>query len=84
MADYTMPLRGHGIIIAARLLYAIFFVMSILISETFLPILKAYLPDCIIGYGNHLNGGACMMISSKGRYALRVMVDLAEHQGEGY
>ena len=25
-----------------------------------------------------------MMISSKGRYALRVMIDLAEHQTEGY
>ncbi|MDY4104136.1 MAG: RrF2 family transcriptional regulator [Oscillospiraceae bacterium] len=25
-----------------------------------------------------------MMISTKGRYALRVMVDLAEHQTEGY
>ena len=25
-----------------------------------------------------------MMISTKGRYALRVMVDLAEHQGAGY
>ena len=25
-----------------------------------------------------------IMISTKGRYALRVMVDLAEHQGEGY
>lgn len=25
-----------------------------------------------------------MMISSRGRYCLRVMVDLAEHQGEGY
>ncbi len=25
-----------------------------------------------------------MMISTKGRYALRVMEDLAEHQGEGY
>ncbi|MBR6186499.1 MAG: Rrf2 family transcriptional regulator [Clostridia bacterium] len=25
-----------------------------------------------------------MMISTKGRYALRVMVDLAQHQGEGY
>ena len=25
-----------------------------------------------------------MLISTKGRYALRVMVDLAEHQGEGY
>jgi len=24
------------------------------------------------------------MISTKGRYALRVMVDLAQHQGEGY
>ena len=25
-----------------------------------------------------------MMISSKGRYALRVMIDLAEHADEGY
>lgn len=25
-----------------------------------------------------------MMISTKGRYAVRVMIDLAEHQGEGY
>ena len=25
-----------------------------------------------------------MMISTKGRYALRIMVDLAEHQSEGY
>ena len=25
-----------------------------------------------------------MMISTKGRYALRVMIDLAEHQAEGY
>lgn len=25
-----------------------------------------------------------MMISTKGRYSLRVMIDLAEHQGEGY
>lgn len=25
-----------------------------------------------------------MLISTKGRYALRVLVDLAEHQGEGY
>lgn len=25
-----------------------------------------------------------MMISTRGRYALRVMIDLAEHQGEGY
>ncbi len=24
------------------------------------------------------------MISTKGRYALRVMIDLAEHEGEGY
>lgn len=30
-------------------------------------------------------GGTCrMMISTKGRYALRVMVDLAEHRQEGY
>ena len=28
------------------------------------------------------SGGKGMMISTKGRYALRVMVDLAEHQGE--
>ena len=25
-----------------------------------------------------------MMVSTKGRYALRVMIDLAEHQNEGY
>lgn len=25
-----------------------------------------------------------MFVSTKGRYALRVMVDLAEHQGDGY
>lgn len=25
-----------------------------------------------------------MMISTRGRYALRVMIDLAEHQGDGY
>ena len=25
-----------------------------------------------------------MLISTKGRYALRVMIDLAEHQGAGY
>ena len=25
-----------------------------------------------------------MLVSTKGRYALRVMLDLAEHQGEGY
>ncbi len=25
-----------------------------------------------------------MMISTKGRYALRVMVDIAEHQRDGY
>ena len=25
-----------------------------------------------------------MLISTKGRYALRVMIDLVEHQSEGY
>ena len=25
-----------------------------------------------------------MLVSTRGRYALRVMVDLAEHQGEGF
>lgn len=25
-----------------------------------------------------------MMISTKGRYALRVLIDMAEHQSEGY
>ena len=25
-----------------------------------------------------------MMVSTRGRYALRVLVDLAEHQGDGY
>jgi Rrf2 family iron-sulfur cluster assembly transcriptional regulator len=28
-------------------------------------------------------GGADMLISTKGRYALRVMIDLAEHQADG-
>ena len=28
--------------------------------------------------------GMDMLVSSKGRYALRVMVDLAEHQADGY
>lgn len=27
---------------------------------------------------------AAMMISTRGRYALRVMIDLAEHSGDGY
>lgn len=25
-----------------------------------------------------------MMISTRGRYALRVLIDLAEHEGDGY
>ena len=25
-----------------------------------------------------------MIVSTKGRYALRVMVELAQHQGDGY
>ena len=25
-----------------------------------------------------------MLISTKGRYALRVLIDMAEHSGEGY
>ena len=25
-----------------------------------------------------------MMISTKGRYALRILTDIAEHQGDGY
>ena len=31
-----------------------------------------------------MKGGERMLISTKGRYALRVMIDLAEHQAEGY
>ena len=34
--------------------------------------------------GENTKGGVFMMISTKGRYALRVMVDMAEHQTEGY
>ena len=30
------------------------------------------------------NGGIKMLISTKGRYSLRVMVDLAEHQTDGF
>ena len=35
-------------------------------------------------YVRPAGGGVHMIISSKGRYALRVMVDMAEHQAEGY
>ncbi len=31
-----------------------------------------------------LREGLHMMVSTRGRYALRVMIDLAEHQGQGY
>ena len=31
-----------------------------------------------------MQGGTSVFISTKGRYALRVMVDLAEHQDEGF
>lgn len=34
-------------------------------------------------YGKERNGGDGMMVSSKGRYALRVMLDMAEQSGEG-
>ena len=48
--------------------------------------LKYYLPCCIIGltfYG-HQRKYTNMIVSTKGRYALRVMIDLAEHQAEKY
>ena len=45
--------------------------------------LISYLPGYIMGL--YKKGRAIhMMISTKGRYALRVMVDMAEHQAEGY
>ena len=48
--------------------------------------LKSYLPCCIIGltfYG-HQRKYTNMIVSTKGRYALRVMIYLAEHQAEKY
>jgi len=35
-------------------------------------------------YGGGRNGGFRMRISTKGRYALRMMIDLAEHENSGY
>ena len=46
-------------------------------------VLPSYLPTCIIGYKNSKEH-TTMMISTKGRYALRVMIDIAEHQHDGY
>ena len=38
-----------------------------------------------MGLSIQLKGEPCfMMISTKGRYALKVMIDLAEHQSSGY
>ena len=34
--------------------------------------------------GLSCKGGSGMLISTKGRYALRVMIDLAEHQADGF
>ena len=52
--------------------------------------LKSYKPCCIIGLRsktvNHfaIKGEKRMIVSTKGRYALRVMIDLAEHQSDKY
>ena len=52
--------------------------------------LKSYLPCCIIGLIEktenclRIKGEIGMIVSTKGRYALRVMIDLAEHQAERY
>jgi Rrf2 family iron-sulfur cluster assembly transcriptional regulator len=52
--------------------------------------LKSYKPCCIIGLKsktvNHfaIKGEKRMIVSTKGRYALRVMIDLAEHQSDKY
>ena len=52
--------------------------------------LKSYKPCCIIGLKsktvNHfaIKGEKQMIVSTKGRYALRVMIDLAEHQSDKY
>lgn len=45
-------------------------------------LLIPYLPCYIIGFS--IEGGATVLISTKGRYALRVMIDLAEHPSEGF
>ena len=52
--------------------------------------LKSYLPCCIIGLIEktekcfRIKGEIGMIVSTKGRYALRVMIDLAEHQADKY
>jgi len=46
-----------------------------------MPDFKLSLYICL---NKELNGGFFMKISTKGRYALRMLIDLAEHQNEGY
>ena len=47
--------------------------------------LKTYKIHVIIGFNYDTQKGASRVkISTKGRYALRMMLDLAEHQEEGY
>jgi len=38
----------------------------------------------IFCYNRKIKGGRAMMISTKGRYALRVLADMAEHQSDSY
>ena len=45
--------------------------------------LKTYQTHGIIGKKKKRRN-SLMMISTKGRYALRILVDIAEHQGDGY
>ena len=46
--------------------------------------LKAYQIHGIIRFNNVRKGARRVKISTKGRYALRMMLDLAEHQKDGY
>jgi len=41
------------------------------------------LGECLNGI-REVKGASVMLISTKGRYALRVMIDLAEHQSDGF
>ena len=47
-------------------------------------LLLSYLPCIILGIIKTERRWKGMMISTKGRYALRFLVDIAEHQAEGY
>ena len=42
------------------------------------------IPLTLMYNGENTKGGVFMMVSTKGRYAPRVMIDMAEHHTAGY